>query len=431
MPSDEISLRRFGRLCRSFYNSSLILRPSSSSLSSSKEEKKSEDSCSCRAIDAKKQYEDGRIVIETLDRIIAIRSLIVSAQHQQSQNNLQTNYYESGNAALQSSIASLRQEHALIVAQHSDTLKECGLADIDRFIDSMSTENDTISHDKDSSILLLQQYTQLRDAVRRRAHQTAMLHRQNSLFDLLSESFTSSVSDNSTTIPRMTEVNNVQHTLTIIRTFVSKYRSNIGSHSFLAGLHRVVAMQSTPTRSSDPYYIVRWKFNGSVLTEACRSNNCGKNNLKDQEDANDDNDLVYAHDAIEVLSSFLIRIDDDIDIESGEIRSIVARMDDDDDGMVLHESTTNDVSIPEPILSFEIDKYISNNNLQRILAILPDPKCLDARATGLVEVVDASSSMNANGMKHNQQQLVPRKNVDGSEDEQWPWFSRLEFCTVL
>ncbi|KAL7445182.1 hypothetical protein ACHAXH_009744 [Discostella pseudostelligera] len=429
MASDEISLRRFGRHCRSFYNSSLILRPSSSSLSSSKEEKKSKDIC--RAIDAKKEYEDGRVVIETLDRIIAIRSLIVSAQHQLSQNNLQTND-ESGNAALQSSIANLRQEHALIVVQHSDTLTECGLVDIDRFIDSRSTENDTISHDNDSSVLLLQHYTQLRDAMRRRAHRTAMLHRQNSLFDLLSESSTSSASDNSTTsLPRMTEVNNMQHTLSIIRKFVCKYRSNIGSHSFLSGLHRIVSLQLTPKGSNDPCYIVRWKFNGSVLTEACRSNNCGKTNLKDQDDADDDDDLVYAHDAIEVLSSFLIRINDDIDIESGEIRSIVTRMDDDDDGMVLHESTTNDASIPEPILSFEIDKYISNNNLQRILAILPDPKCLDARATGLVEVVDAFSSVNANDMKRNQQQLVPRKNVDGIEDEQWPWFSRLEFCTVL
>ncbi len=48
--------------------------------------------------------------------------------------------------------------------------------------------------------------------------------------------------------------------------------------------------------------------------------------------------------------------------------------------------------VPEAILSFEIDKYISNNKLRCILSVLLDVKCLDACATGHFAVVDAFCS---------------------------------------
>ena len=425
MTSDEISLRRFGRYCRSFYDSSLILRPSSSSVSSTKEEKKSVDNNNYKAIDVKAEKEDGRIVIETLDRITAIRSLVLSSQQSQTQK---TNTSKNCNAELQNTIASLRQEHALIVAHahHSQILMECGLLDIDRFIFSRRTKNDPHPHYDDSSCLLLQQYTKLRDAVRRRAHQTAMLHRQHSLFDLLSQlSSSASVNaDHSATKSLTTEVNTMHHSISIIQNFVRKYRSNVGSHSFLAGLHRLVEMQLTAKRSNDPFYIVRWRFNGSILTEACQTNHIGRNYSKD-----DDNDLVYAQDAIQALFSFLIRVNQENDIESGEVGSIVPILDEDDDGTGFDVLTTEGV-VPEVILSFEVDKYISNKKLRRILDVLPDPKFLDARATGNFTVVDASSSVANDGMAYNQA-LVPRKNVDGYDDEQWQWFSRLQFCHVL
>lgn len=429
MTSDEISLHKFARHCRAFYDSSLILRPSSSSLSSTREEKKFEDNTNFRDVKAKK--DDGRIVIEALDRIIAIRSLVLGSQqphyHYSTKNDC--------NSKLQSSIASLRREHARIVshASHSHTLKECGLLDIDRFVFSSSTENNPPipHHDDPSSLLLIEQYTKLRDAVRRRAHHTAMLHRHNSLLDLLSQSSASATSnaDHLITSSRMTKVNDMQHTLSIIQNFVNKYRSNIGSHSFLAGLHRLVELQLTQKKRNDPFYIIRWNFNGSVLTEACRSKYYGQRNLKDTRNEDDEDDLEYAHDAVAVLSSFLIRVNGDSDIESRGIGSIVSIVDDDNDAMELDGSTINE-GLPEQTLSFEIDKGISNNNLKRILATLPDPKRLEARATGHVEVVDASSSVTNNGMAC-KQPLVPRKNVDGDEDEQWPWFSRIEFCIVL
>ena len=87
---------------------------------------------------------------------------------------------------------------------------------------------------------------------------------------------------------------------------------------------------------------------------------------------------------------------------------------------ILNQSNNNTSETDEPILSFEIDKHISNRSLQRILSVLPDPKRLDARATGSVKVLECS-----NGNKSQ------RKNVDGQEDEPWPWFARFEFCILL
>ena len=90
---------------------------------------------------------------------------------------------------------------------------------------------------------------------------------------------------------------------------------------------------------------------------------------------------------------------------------------------ILNQSNNNTTPMEEtdePILSFEIDKHISNMSLQRILSVLPDPKRLDARATGSVKVLEC-----------NNDNKTQRMNVDGQEDEPWPWFARFEFCTLL
>mmetsp|Transcript_7971 Transcript_7971/g.17978 ORF Transcript_7971/g.17978 Transcript_7971/m.17978 type:complete len:414 (+) Transcript_7971:182-1423(+) len=413
MANEVECLHKFGQHCRSFYDSSLILRPSSSSLSSIQEEKKSDEN-PIGVNDKKKKAADGKVVLETLDRLSAIHAAAVSTRQQQNINN-----------ALQNSIASLRQEHTLVVERHHDVLEECGLLDIDRFLESSSPNDDHDSQNEDVASHLLKKYTQIRDAMRRRAHKISMLHRQNSLFELLSE-YSSMPSK-----PCMTQLKNAQHNISNIQKFVDKYQSNIGSHPFLAGLYRIVDMQLNPSTSSkrsckDPSYIVRWKFRGSVLTEACRS-------CHSKESENVDDELAYAREAIQVLFSFLIWIKD-IDVEGG---GLVIPIEENDLGLdqILHSSNQSNNSThkeqPEPFLLLEIDKYISNANLRRILAVLPDPKRLDARATGSVEVLDASLSdpETANGVDDSN--LVLRKNVDGHEDEQWPWFARLEFCTLL
>ena len=243
--------------------------------------------------------------------------------------------------------------------------------------------------------------------MRQRAHQISSLHRQNSLFELLSSRSNSLSSlEEEEEIPRLTQIEYIQHTISIIQKFVSKYKGNVGSHSFLAGLYKFIDLQINPKPDSkrfDPAYIVRWNFNGSVLTESCRS--CtGKHN------ENESDDLAYAREAIEVLFSFLIWIKDDIDLEGGVVNTMMKPIDVQDLGHleIMDSSTYN----KEPMLSFEVDKNVSNYTMKRILSVLPNPKRLDARATGSLEVV---SSVNLSRQ---------RSNIEGKEDED-SWFGMM------
>ena len=378
---DNECISKFGHYCLLFYSSSLILNSSTSSLNN-EEKKADDDAYNINTSNDKKKNDQavGKILIETLDRINTIHSM----QQQQQQHS----------DAITSSIANLKQEHTIISKQYHEILLECGLLDINQFIESSSSGiryNDTPS--------LLQRYNQMRDSMRQRAHQISSLHRQNSLFELLSStssSFSSSL-EKEEDKPRLTQIENIQHTISLIQKFVSKYKGNVGSHSFLAGLYKFIDLQINPKPDSkrlDPEYIVRWNFNGSVLTESCRS-------CIDKHNENESDELAYAREAIEVLFSFLIWIKDDIDLEGGVV-NMMKPIDIHDLGQLeTMDSSTN----REPMLSFEVDKNVSNYTLKRILSVLPNPKRLDARATGFLEVV---SSVNLSRQ---------RSNIEGKEDE--------------
>ena len=114
----------------------------------------------------------------------------------------------------------------------------------------------------------------------------------------------------------------------------------------------------------------------------------------------------------------------DIDLEGAQRNNIIPI---DDTFWELDQIIYDEQS--EPILSFEVDKYISNATLRRILSVLPDPTYLDARATGSVEILDATS-LSDNSIQISSNLVHQRKNVDGKEDEQ-AWFAILDFCTVL
>ena len=411
MDSEEINLHRFGEHCRCFYDSSLVLRPSSSSssLTSLQDEKKADDK-SIGANDIQKRQNDGKIAIEALDRIIALRSIVGSIDQQARVVD-----------GLQISINNLRHEHVLIAERHHETLKECGLLDMNRFIEHSRASHECIDRNEQTDegpSSLLQKYAQMRDATRQRAHKISMYHRQNSLFELLLEP----TPDDDPATPRMSQMQNVQNVIDTIKMFVRDYQSNIGSHSLMAGLHRIVELQLAPKldgkkSSKDPSYVVRWRFRGSVLMEACRSCHDQDNNLMDD-------DMAYARDAIKVIFSFLIWIKN-LDVECGSYIIPI-----DEINLVLDDHSSYQINSeqPEPFLSFEIDKHISNATLRRILLALPDPKYLDARATGSVEVLDATSNDHKSALDGVVQK---RQNIDGQEDEQLAWFARMEFCTVL
>ena len=390
---DDECISKFGHYCLMFYSSSLILNSSTSSLNN-EEKKADDDAYNINTSNDKKKNDQavGKILIETLDRINTIHSMLQQQQHQYSDND-----------AIVSSIANLKQEHTIISKQYHEVLFECELLDINQFIESSSSgirDNDTPS--------LLQRYNIMRDSMRQRAHQISSLHRQNSLFELLSStssSFSSPLEEEDK--PRLTQIENIQHTISIIQKFVNKYKANIGSHSFLAGLYKFIDLQINPKLDSkrlDPVYIVRWNFNGSVLTESCRS--CiGKHN------ENESDELAYAREAIEVLFSFLIWIKDDIDLEGGVV-NMMKPIDIHDLGQLETMDSSSTTYNTESMLSFEVDKNVSNYTLKRILSVLPNPKRLDARATGSLEVV---SSVNLSRQ---------RTNIEGKEDEH-SWFGMM------
>lgn len=436
---EEQCLRKFARYCLSFYDSSLVLPSASSRTSSSSlcEEKKVEDQPNSAT-----QARRGKLILETLDRISSIRSIVDTQNQQQPQ--------EDHCKELLQSIANLNKDHALAKEQHGELLVECGLHDVGQFINKSPLLRQ--SDDDSNATILFQKYTRMRDAMRRRSHRLAMMQRQSSLFELLTHS-EQEKRDHSTTVsatiqtenpitaasndkavsnskPQMTQLQHIQNSLSIIQLFVKKYQSNIGSHSFLAGLHKLVQLQLNPTsqlsnKKNGNDCVVRWKFRGSVLTEACHSGSCNK------EDA-----LAYARDAAHVLFSFLVW-NKDIDVEGGGLQSGLKNCNEEPDldwDQIMDPSAIESPEEKmEPFLSFEINKYLSNANLRKILAVLPNPKVLDARATGSVEILNASSQnfSIASTADNSSEKILPRLNSDGHLDEPWPWFASWQFCNVL
>ncbi|KAL7446172.1 hypothetical protein ACHAXM_010038 [Skeletonema potamos] len=313
---------------------------------------------------------DGKIVLEAFDRICAISSVATNSNPT----------FQDGPPP------NLQIEHDLCAKRHFDLLKECGLLDIDHFTAINAT--------------LIKKYTDVRDAMRRQAHESAMIHRQNSFFEILSRAEQDCITYpvETVTLPTTrtpndpkTTVDCIKATISTIENFVAKYQSKIGSHSFLAGLHKFVHLQLNPKPGNNirninsSSYVVQWTFRGSVLTEACMPAGA------------DGDELAYVREAINVLFSFLIR-SKKVDIEGG----------------TLEDAT---------MVSFEIHKHVSNATLRRILNVLPNPKELDARATGSFAVLNADN-----------ERIASRKNVDGHLDESWSFFQNIflvDLCTML
>mmetsp|Transcript_23963 Transcript_23963/g.50492 ORF Transcript_23963/g.50492 Transcript_23963/m.50492 type:complete len:514 (-) Transcript_23963:117-1658(-) len=416
LPTDnESCLRKFGVYCLSYYKASLILPYPSRSGVSSNEEKKDDDD------EAELLIQFGKLALEAFDRISSIRA-IVDVQHNAMGN-------DDGNESILQTVEKLREAHISSVQKHERLLTDCGLESIDRFVGESAKKHS-------DATVLFQKYSRMRDLMRRKSHKLAMIQRQASLFELLSRSEQEkssslnasmlvserSSNDNHIVKPHLTQIDNVQHVITTVKSFVKKYQHNIGSHSFLAGLHNMITAQMDAKtlgithRNADGNKIVRWKFRGTVLTEACRSGSCGK-----------EESMAYAQDASELLLSFLVWIKE-IDMEGGRIQTESILRNGFDWDRLLNSTANNDSEEMDTALSFELDKHLSNANLRRILAALPDPKSLDARATGTVEILNASqASSDGTGVS----EVLPRINCDGHLDEFWPWYSSWQFCNVL
>ena len=369
------SVRNFARHCHSFYLTSLSPAQSvhlSQTQASSPFRETEENNTRTRNASSNN---NGKIVIEVFDKICAI-SAALNKNHTTLQDG---------------SFVKLKNEHDLCAKDYHELLMECGLLEIDQFtiLDNAST--------------LLELYNEVRHKARRQAHKTTMKYRQNSFFEMLSQAEKQWLDDQAETCTKSsatrsthtsTTVDGIKATISSTEKFVAKYKPMIGSHSFLAGLHKFIHLQLTPkpesnNRKCDPYYVVQWEFRGSVLTEACMP-----------AAAADVDELSYARDALHFLFHFLIR-SKEVDVEGGSA----------EDG-------------EEPMVSFEIHKHVSNATLCRILNALPSPTSLDARATGSLALLKNSGG----------ERVAARLNVDGHLDEPWPLFHNnflADYCTLL
>ncbi len=394
---EQECLRNFARHCHSFYLSSLS--PSSSAQSSMhwvessssqhcEEEKKSN---SCNDLD-QKIASDGKIVLEAFDRICVISSFVT--KNSANENDRQQLNNSICNNLHQNSLINLRNEHDLCSKHHLNLLKECGLLELEEFTNNINATN------------LLQKYIKVRDDMRGQAHKLAMNHRHTSFFELLSRAEkdclaypveTCTLPTAETTSSHATTVNGIKATISKIENFVRKYQSNLGSHSFLAGLYQFSITQLHPKpgsnlRSTDPSYVIQWTIRSTVLSEAHIS--CAGSD-----------EHTYVRDALNVLFSLMI-LSKKEDIEGGSTA-----------GYAQENSS-------EPLISFEFHKLVSNASLRRILNVLPKPKNLDAKATGTFVVLGQTEN----------ERLISRENIDGHLDEPWPLFEmdfRVDFCTLL
>lgn len=379
----SVCLEQFSRCCESFYNSSLMISNSSTSL----------DKHSGYAMTNDRKVSQGKIVVEALDRISAMRAAA---------ENCCTSKPTDVQKNAQRSLAKLREEYELIADSNRGLFDDCGLLNVHVFI-ATASKNEV--HDS-----IFEKYTQMRDEIRRQSHKSAMLQRQSSLYQLLSEnehaysnpSTTATPGDNSKSL---TQLKHVKQAISITEQFVRKYKRNIGSHSFLAGMHRLIHQQLHATSKSD---VVQWNFRGPVLTEACHSNCVGDNE-------------AYARDATKLLFAFLTWIRRDY-VEDGKCPNN-AKGD-----VFLFDEMNQSLHDMDPTLCFQVDQYISNNNLRRILSVLPDPKELDARPTGSINVY--SFEIDGTNEKSMNEKVPIRMNIDGRLDEAWPWW-QLHLCNLL
>jgi len=189
----------------------------------------------------------------------------------------------------------------------------------------------------------------VKDEERRLAHIMKMKERRESLHNLFMKHSGDSEATDSRflgefDVTTQKYLANVRYS---VQKFVGQYKNNIGSHSLLAGIGKIIKEQ---IEMDDR--ICFWSFNSSVISESCFGN------LQNQ------NRESYMVDAVSVLTSFLIYNPD-------------------------HDLEANDEPDTEEFVTFHVHPMISNSFLKYILAEIPSS--LDAKPTGLFHAEKSSS----------------------------------------
>lgn len=284
------------------------------------------------------------------------------------------------------------------VKEHSNHLAECGL-----HITLPSEEDSSEDEEAPKPILKhslshqeLVEYSKIRDKERRNAHALQMEERRKYLDELIKKTFRKSKIEASdpndsnilvTSLITESSLNSLNsreflnQARSKIGSFSSKYKINVGTHSFFAGIKKLIEKQMENNDNC-----ILWTFNSSTLSEVNHS--CIGPTEKH-------NGETYMDEAVELLSLFLVSYHD--------------------------ESLRKEIDENEPMYSFYIQPSISNSFLSYILGSFPSSHELHAKGTGTFKVLDDG--------------IIQRSNANGTNDESIyffmiPWLQNLR-CEIL
>jgi len=375
---EVIYVNTFSEYCRAFYTASLQCRSSSStaSLSSSLCSSESDDDEEKGKNDGKRSSsqeltkEDGQVVLQAFDYASSCCSTTPPPPSQPSPSSLYQNHL--------STLPSTQLHH----------LEKCGFA--------TSSLPETLTNKP----CLRECFTFKKNEERKRAHRISMFQRHSTLSNIVSLAESQQLSQSTPRavpereeeeLPRFAKQEELTTLHSTITSFCSKYSAHIGTHSFLAGLLKLMETQIGQGLSDTN--IVQWKFRQVVLSEAVIPG------TKEDE---------YVKEAVELLLSFLVRIKDD-DLEAPHLPTEEH----------LEESVPEDVG--EKTTCWEIEPSISDHQLSKLMGLFP--KELHARPTGTFEVVV---------LEEKEEGERRRRNVDGRFDEVgWGGGIFSSWCTML
>jgi hypothetical protein len=296
------------------------------------------------------------------------------------------------------------------VKQYSDVLESCKL--LLKYNDDGGQSITTCSVPKHYQQLLIE-YTQVKDEERRLAHVMKMKERKEILHGLLEKmnkqvkqkSYNNRSSEHAQGPDHDTywyageyDVRTqkyLSHVRTSTQEFVGQNKQNIGTHSLLAGIRKIIEKQIEMENQT-----CLWRFRSSVISESCFGSSENQNGEK------------YMKDTVCVLSLFMVyHIENDLE----------ASMEDECE----YKSEFED------FITFRIHPGISDSFLKYIVAEIPSN--LDAKPTGSFQAIACSDNV-PSGKQTSQSQNLVRKNLSGEFDESM--FVALKqwsdsFCEIL
>ena len=270
--------------------------------------------------------------------------------------------------------------------------------------------------------LLLLEYAKIKNEERRLAHEQQMEIRTQELRSLI---YSENKKEESSKID-VTSQEGLNEIRLLIRNFVTKYKSNVGVHSFLGGIRKLMECQLS---CSNDERVQIWKFNALLLSESAivvtttTTTTPGNENVTGPSSTSQ-----YMKDAVNVLQSFLILYYPPTpDEEEGSGTSAPAPAGKNRDDRVTSTVTAAAAAAAaaasnqqvEEIVHYCIHPTMSDTFIKILLRELPKPKELETRPTGKIMETNgdgscsSSCSSSSSNDEEKQEEIPPVRTIRG------------------